>query len=169
MYVFDVLCFWFHLMKACSVAEHCNALGGFSSAASVALLIFSFRGLRRAQWCSDPSRPCRWDGSCHTVGRHIQTVKCHKNVRGSPVGCVAHTHFSDTPLNETKEKARPPSILKCYHRLHIGSVATSQTFVQYFIGLLILRTITSKVVYLLDNCVRTLRGKGSCRIQIFGY
>lgn len=114
MYVFCVLCLWlwFHLMKACSVAEHCNALGGLLlcslCAASVALLIFSFRGLRGARWCSDPSRPCRWDGSCHTVGRHIQTVKCHKNVRGSPVGCVAHTLFSDTPLNETKEKARPP-------------------------------------------------------------
>ena len=51
---------------------------------NLALTSLSHPGLCRPRGWPEPRRPCRWDSLCRSVGRHIQTAKCHKNVRGKP-------------------------------------------------------------------------------------
>lgn len=102
------------------LAEDCSALGDCCSCCSASALQPSFRLPAKhshSEVCAErdaaPTPRDHADGPAHAMlwGRHIQTVKCHKNVRSSPVGCTARAHTYTTPrytIEEDQRKGQTP-------------------------------------------------------------
>lgn len=89
----------------------------------------------------------------HTVGHHIQTVKCHKNVRGNPVGFIA-----DTPQWYTIEQHQRKGQTPLHSSAVTDCILALLPLARHWFNILFacfsrLKSITSTAVYLLDSSV----------------